>query len=61
MNVQPWKVIISPTRDGRGYRLDLLSDRQSRPKVETLAEIIGDALADVQFTDTQSRVSGSLW
>jgi len=49
MKKTPWTVVITPTKDGRGYRMDLISNPESRPKLETLAERIGEVLGEVSL------------
>jgi hypothetical protein len=40
-----WEVTIRPTRDGRGFRLDMSAQPADRRMVEFLSERIGETLA----------------
>jgi hypothetical protein len=40
-----WEVTIRPTRDGRGFRLDMTAQPADRRMVEFLSERIGETLA----------------
>jgi len=42
---KPWSIVIQPTRDGRGFQMDLVTLPSAAPAVRRLMDQLGDVLA----------------